>query len=85
VGHRPPPRTVDEALGGEDPGDPSFIFEDGIDTWSWPDGHRVADAGEHVGDGIGHHDYHDAFLTPGSSPDDASCRTQIRHMPKSRR
>src|SRR5690606_13327491 len=49
------------------------------------DGHGVADPGEHVGDGIGHHDYHDAFLTPGSSPREASSRTQMRHMPKSRR
>src|SRR5690606_9542478 len=77
--------AVDVAFLGQDPG--HLFLElgrrhaDGLVA----DGLGVADPGEHVGDGVGHHDYHDAFLTPGSSPREASSRTQIRHMPKSRR
>src|SRR5690606_33195829 len=77
--------TVDEAFLGEDAGDRLLELRRGHRHVVVTNGHGVADAGEHVGDGIGHHDYHDAFLTPGSSPREASSRTQRRHIPKSRR
>ncbi len=46
---------------------------------------RVADTSQHVCNWISDDAHREAFLTPGSSPLDASSRTQIRHMPKSRR
>ena len=63
---------------------PTFILEEGMHDFLVPDRNRIADSGEHVGDRVGDH-YQDAFLTPGSSPRCASSRTQMRHMPKSRR
>jgi hypothetical protein len=45
---------------------------------------RVADTSQHVRDRISNNCHQDAFLTPGSSPREASSRTQMRHMPKSR-
>src|SRR5688572_7730526 len=46
--------------------------------------HGIADPRQHVGDGICEH-YQEAFLSPGSSPRWAGWRTQMRHIPKSRR
>src|SRR5690606_36228243 len=77
--------TVDVALFGEDSGDLFLQLRRRHRHVVVSDGDGVADPGEHVRDRIGHHDYHDAFLTPGSSPLEASSRTQIRHMPKSRK
>jgi hypothetical protein len=50
------------------------------------DRHRVANSRKHVCNRICNgHGYHEAFRTPGSSPLDANSRTQMRHIPKSRR
>ena len=51
--------------------------------------HGVADAGQHVGDGVGHHiiycpSYQLAFLTPGITPSSARLRKQIRQIPNFR-
>src|SRR3990172_8525829 len=77
--------AVDIALGGEDARD--ALLEPGSRHDRFLASHHggVAHPGEHVGDGIVHHGYHEAFLTPGNSPREASCRTQMRHIPKSRR
>jgi hypothetical protein len=77
--------SIDEALIDEDLGDPYLLFGRWHGNTLMTDRNSVADSGEHVSNGIGcDHRYHEAFLTPGSSPLDANSRTQIRHMPKSR-
>ncbi len=79
-----------------DVGDEAFLLEDARDLALGARGRhdhlrvarprRVADAREHVRDGVGdvHRSYQLDFVTPGSSPTSARSRKQMRHRAKRR-